>query len=165
MYLATSKYAIMKIRKITLYILCVIVAFVSCNKDDGGFILIEVPIVDRTEQQVIDKDSLIGYLETHYYNSSVFVGNMNPSINDLVITELADGETNPPVDHTLLIDAIEFGFLESFFKSIFVITSPLITKNDFSSIIFPAFFIAPAVPNGDFSIENFIFMPIFFTDK
>lgn len=106
MYLATSKIAIMKIRKITLYILCVIVAFVSCNKDDGGLDVIEVPIRDRTEQQVIDKDSLIGYLETHYYNSSVFVGNTNPSINDLVITELLSGES-VPVDHTILIDAIE----------------------------------------------------------
>lgn len=96
----------MKIRKITLYILCVIVAFVSCNKDDGGLDVIEVPIKDRAEQQVIDKDSLIGYLETHYYNSSVFVGNTNLSINDLVITELLSGES-VPVDHTILIDAIE----------------------------------------------------------
>lgn len=97
----------MKIRKITLYILCTIIVFVSCNKDDGGLNPIEVTIRDRTEQQVIDKDSLIGYLETHYYNSSVFVGNMNPSINDLIISELVDGET-VPVDHTLLIDAVEF---------------------------------------------------------
>ncbi len=97
----------MKIRKITLYILCTIVVFVSCNKDDG-LNVIEVPIADRTEQQVIDRDSLIGYLETHYYNSSVFDGsNMNPSINDLIISELVDGET-VPVDHILLIDAVEF---------------------------------------------------------
>ena len=106
MYLATSKIAIMKIRKITLYILCVIVAFVSCNKDDGGLDVIEVPIRDRAEQQVIDKDSLIGYLETHYYNSSAFENNLNPSISDLVITELLSGES-VPVDHTILIDAIE----------------------------------------------------------
>lgn len=95
----------MKIRKITLYILCVIVAFVSCSKDDET-----APIMvderDRAEQQVIDKDSLIGYLEAHYYNSSVFVGNTNLSINDLVITELLSGES-VPVDHTILIDAIE----------------------------------------------------------
>jgi len=95
----------MKIRKITLHILCTIVVFVSCNGDDG-FNLIEVPIADRTEQQVIDKDSLIGYLETHYYNSSVFVGNTNPSINDLVITELLSGETVPE-NHSLLIDSVE----------------------------------------------------------
>lgn len=96
----------MKIRKITLYILCTLVVFVSCNNDDGGLDVIEVPIADRTEQQVIDKDSLIGYLETHYYNSSVFVGNTNPSINDLVITELLSGETVPE-NHSLLIDSVE----------------------------------------------------------
>lgn len=97
----------MKIRKITLYILCAIVGFISCSKDDNRDNPIFVDIRDRAEQQIADKDSLIGYLETHYYNSSVFVGNLNPSINDLIISELAGGETNPPVDHTLLIDAIE----------------------------------------------------------
>lgn len=97
----------MKIRKITLYILCTLVVFVSCNNDDDdGTEIIEVPLRDRTEQQVIDNDSLLGYLNTHYYNSSVFIGNMNPSMNDLVITELMSGET-VPVDHTLLIDDIE----------------------------------------------------------
>jgi len=97
----------MKIGKITFYILCAIVVFVSCNKDDNNTDVIVVEARDRAEQQVIDKDSLIGYLETHYYNSSDFVGNLNPSINDLIIAELAEGETSPPVDHTLLIDVIE----------------------------------------------------------
>jgi len=97
----------MKIGKINIYILCVILGFVSCNKDDGTPDLIVVEGRDRTEQQIVDSDSLIGYLETHYYNSSVFVNNTNPRINDLIITELTEGETNPPLDHTLLIDAIE----------------------------------------------------------
>jgi hypothetical protein len=96
----------MKIRKITLYILCAIVGFASCSKDDNRDDPIFIDVRDRAEQQIADKDSLIGYLETHYYNSSVFVGNPNPSINDLVVTELPDGESLP-VDHTLLIDAIE----------------------------------------------------------
>ena len=60
------------------------------------------------------------------------------------------------------IEAITFFFSASLFKSIFVIISPLITKNDFSLIIFPAFLIAPPVPNGVFSIENFTLIPIFF---
>ena len=51
---------------------------------------------------------------------------------------------------------------DNFFKSIFVIVSPLITKNDLSLIIFAAFLIAPPVPRGDFSIEYFILTPIFF---
>ena len=67
----------MKIGKITFYILCAIVVFVSCNKDDNNPDVIVVEERDRAEQQVIDKDSLMGYLETHYYNSSDFVGNLN----------------------------------------------------------------------------------------
>lgn len=97
----------MKINKITLFILCLIVGFVSCSKDDGSDVT-EVPIKDRAEQQVIDKDSLIGYLETHYYNSSAFVNNTNPSINDLIISELPQDNVLPdPSNNTLLIDAIE----------------------------------------------------------
>jgi len=97
----------MKIRKITLYVLCIIVGFVSCSKDDDELDIEVVPLRDRAEQQVADKDSLLGYLNTHYYNSSVFIANPNPSINDLIISKLAEGETNSPVDHTLLIDAVE----------------------------------------------------------
>ncbi|MCF6295930.1 MAG: hypothetical protein L3J25_09610 [Flavobacteriaceae bacterium] len=96
----------MKIKRVLLITLCVIIGFVSCSKDDNRDDPIIVDLRDRAEQQVIDRDSLIGYLETHYYNSSVYVGNPNPSINDLVITELPDGES-VPADHTLLIDAIE----------------------------------------------------------
>jgi len=106
LYLAPQKYAIMKIRKITLYILSSVVVFVSCRNDDDGTGAIKVPIADRAEQQVIDRDSLLGYLNTHYYNSSFFTGNPNPSMNDLVITELAEGET-VPIDHTLLMAAVE----------------------------------------------------------
>jgi hypothetical protein len=95
----------MKIRKIALYILCAIVGFASCSKDDETDPII-VDERDRAEQQAKDKDSLIGYLETHYFNSSAFVSNPNPSLNDLVITNLPDGES-VPADHTLLIDAIE----------------------------------------------------------
>ena len=62
----------MKIGKINIYILCVILGFVSCNKDDGTPDVTVVEVRDRTEQQIVDRDSLIGYLETHYYNSSVF---------------------------------------------------------------------------------------------
>jgi len=98
----------MKIRKITLYILCVITGFVSCSKKDNVLDGIVVEERDRTEQQVIDKDSLIGYLDSHYYNSSTFESNPNPSINDLIISELPeDGILPDPANNTLLIDAIE----------------------------------------------------------
>ena len=59
------------------------------------------------------------------------------------------------------IDAIEFSFFNNFFKSIFVITSPFITRNDFSLIFLPAFFIAPPVPRGLFSTEKVILTPSF----
>ena len=95
----------MKIGKIALFILCLTLGFVSCNKDDNGDTFTEVPIRDRTEQQVIDNDSIVGYLETHYYNSEDFEGNDNPSIADLIITELLDGETLP-VGSTMLDVAV-----------------------------------------------------------
>jgi FKBP-type peptidyl-prolyl cis-trans isomerase FkpA len=94
----------MRIRKIALYILCISIGFTACKKNDTPK---TVEDRDRTEQQIIDNDSIIGYLETHYYNSADFgVSNPNPSLNDLVITELPEGET-VPVGNTLLIDAVE----------------------------------------------------------
>ena len=53
--------------KLKLYILLISILFIgfSCG-DDGADDVIEVPEADRTEQQVIDNDSLVGYLQTHY---------------------------------------------------------------------------------------------------
>tara|TARA_R110000868_G_scaffold1389_3_gene10680 strand:- start:872 stop:1870 length:999 start_codon:yes stop_codon:yes gene_type:complete len=95
----------MRIRNVTLFILCATLGFLSCKKNDSATV-ITVPVRDRGEQQIIDNDSIIGYLETHYYNSSDFVSNPNPSINDLVITELSEGETVPD-GNTLLKDVVE----------------------------------------------------------
>lgn len=96
----------MGIRKIALYILCASIGFVACKKNDTTTIIEER---DRAEQQIVDNDSIIGYLETHYYNSSAFGdSNPNPSINDLVISELPeDGILPEPDNNTLLIDAVE----------------------------------------------------------
>jgi len=95
----------MKFRYYLLALLSLSLMFNACNKPDDT---IGKPVeqADRSEQQIIDNDSLIGYLETHYYNSGDFAGNPSPSINDLVITELDEGET-VPAEHTLLIDAVE----------------------------------------------------------
>jgi len=79
--------------------------FNACNKSEDDDTPDPIDVVDRGEQQIIDNDSLIGYFETHYFNSGDFVNNPNPSMNDLVITELLDGETVPD-NHTLLIDSI-----------------------------------------------------------
>lgn len=95
----------MRIRKVTLYFLCLILGFVSCKKDDDDT-TITIEIRDRAEQQIIDNDSILGYLQTHYYNSSDFDSNGDPSTTDLIILELADGEAVPN-GNMLLIDAVE----------------------------------------------------------
>ena len=92
---------------VALFIFSLILGFVSCNKDDdNGDDFVEEEIRDRGEQQIIDNDSIVGYLETHYYNSGDFSGNANPSIADLVITELLEGET-VPVGNTMLDVAVD----------------------------------------------------------
>ncbi|MFD1162414.1 FKBP-type peptidyl-prolyl cis-trans isomerase [Hwangdonia seohaensis] len=91
--------------KIALSILCLIVGFLSCNKDDGGSFT-EVPQRDRTEQQASDKDSLVKYLNGHYYNASAFINNTNPSIKDLVITTITDEVISSDAD-SLLINAVD----------------------------------------------------------
>lgn len=97
----------MKIEKLALYILCVIVGFISCKKDDDNAV-IEVEQRDRTEQQIVDNDSIIGYLETHYYNAGAFQSNPDPSIADLIITKLPeDGVLPDPDNNKLLIEAVE----------------------------------------------------------
>jgi hypothetical protein len=95
----------MKIKGIPIVILVLAIAFSSCRNDDDGGVQ-SVPERDRGEQQIADRDTLMNYLQTHYYNSGDFEGNLNPSINELVITELMDGESLPD-EHTLLIDAVE----------------------------------------------------------
>jgi FKBP-type peptidyl-prolyl cis-trans isomerase FkpA len=95
----------MKLKKISLLAFCFIIGLVSCKKDDNSPIP-EVEVRDRTEQQIADNDSILKYLNNHYYNSSDFGGsNLDPSIQDLVISELLEGETVPS-GHTLLKDAV-----------------------------------------------------------
>lgn len=97
----------MKIRKVALLLLIMIVGFVSCKKDDDTTEVVEIELNDRTEQQEVDIDSINIYLNNHYYNSGDFdETNLDPSIKDLVISELLEGETEAPADHTLLIDEL-----------------------------------------------------------
>ncbi|MEC3908867.1 FKBP-type peptidyl-prolyl cis-trans isomerase [Tamlana sp. 2201CG12-4] len=91
----------MKLRKISIFFLCLALGILSCKKDDEGDIPV-VPERDRDEQQIADKDSIVAYLESHYYNASEFDGsNPNPSAKDLIITKLEAGETVPD-GHRLL---------------------------------------------------------------
>lgn len=101
----------MKLSKLTLCALSVLALLSSCKKDDDPGVTFEE--ADRTEQQVIDGDSLIGYLETHYYNSGTFATPGNYHVADIVITELDQDEAGnylpmpDPDINTLLIDAVE----------------------------------------------------------
>lgn len=104
MYLATLNYRIMNNKYNILFIFLAILTSVSCEKDEES--VSAVPDNDRTEQQVTDRDSLIDYLSTHYYNSAAVNALVNPKLEDLVITELLEGESLPP-NTSLLMDAVE----------------------------------------------------------
>ena len=86
-----------------LFIFLLILSVFSCEEDQET--IISVPENDRTEQQLTDKDSLIGYLSSHYYNSSEVNSLANPTMQDLVIIELLDGE-ELPLDYSFLIDDV-----------------------------------------------------------
>ena len=95
--------------KLKLYILLIAVLLIgySCGDDDDDG-LVEVPEADRTEQQVIDNDSLVNFLQTHYIDESLLMNNSEVSFNDIEITELPDdGELPNPDNNTLLIDLVE----------------------------------------------------------
>ena len=95
--------------KLKLYILIIAILFLgfSCG-DDGGDGITEVPEADRTEQQVIDNDSLVGYLQTHYVNETVLNNNTSISFDNIEINKLPeDGELPNPDQNSLLIDLVE----------------------------------------------------------
>lgn len=100
----------MNLGKIGVLILFLTLGFQSCKKDDDATPI--TPPRDRGEQQILDKDSLIKYLETHYYNSADFESNPNPSISDLVITKLNDGEVVPE-GSILLMDSPKLSTIQT----------------------------------------------------
>ncbi|WP_136479798.1 FKBP-type peptidyl-prolyl cis-trans isomerase [Cognatitamlana onchidii] len=89
-----------------LLVISLLLGLVSCKNDDNGGIA-PIPARDRDEQQKADKDSIIAYLDSHYYNSSYFDGsNPDASSKDLVITELMEGEDVPEGHRLLASDTI-----------------------------------------------------------
>lgn len=95
--------------KFRLYILLITILLVgfSCGDDDDDGI-IEVPEADRTEQQVIDNDSLVSYLHSHYVNVSLVSNNPTISFTEININQLPDdGELPNPDQNSLLIDIVE----------------------------------------------------------
>ena len=95
--------------KFKLYILLITILLLgfSCGDDDDDGI-IEVPEADRTEQQVIDNDSLVSYLQSHYVDASLLSNNPTISFNEIEINQLPDdGELPNPDQNSLLIDIVE----------------------------------------------------------
>lgn len=92
----------MNLRKVSLFIFCLALGVASCKKDDDPTEVV-VEIEDRAVQQQKDMDSLNKYLENHYYNSEYIESlGVNASLSDIVITKLAEGQTDAPVGHTIL---------------------------------------------------------------
>ncbi len=97
----------MSLRKISFFILSVILAFTSCNDDDQ----FRRPEPFDFEQNEIDNSTaIVNYLKTHYYNSSAL--ETNPSLNKIAITKLDSLATVPPAGSTLLMDKVEVDSLE-----------------------------------------------------
>tara|TARA_B100001248_G_C27386504_1_gene459971 strand:+ start:1096 stop:2076 length:981 start_codon:yes stop_codon:yes gene_type:complete len=95
--------------KFKLYILLITILLLgfSCGDDDDDGI-IAVPEADRTEQQVIDNDSLVSYLQSHYVDASLLSNNPTISFTEININQLPDdGELPNPDQNSLLIDIVE----------------------------------------------------------
>jgi FKBP-type peptidyl-prolyl cis-trans isomerase FkpA len=92
--------------KYNIFFICALMlSIIACSNDDDDT-PVSVPENDRTEQQVVDNDSLVNYLNTHYYNATEVNAISNPTVADVVITELLEGETLPS-GTALLMSAVE----------------------------------------------------------
>ena len=87
--------------KFCLYLCVATTMLVSCDPDDDDTVTFVEE--DRAEQQIKDRDSLINYLSSHYYNSSFFETGSNHKYTDIIITKLEEGETVP--DGSTLLSA------------------------------------------------------------
>jgi FKBP-type peptidyl-prolyl cis-trans isomerase FkpA len=84
----------MNSKYITVIIVVLIASLWACSPDEIDIVV--VPVLDRGEQQIVDNDSLVGYLQTHYYNKSFFSNtSANYSKDDIVIIDSpTDSEGN-----------------------------------------------------------------------
>ena len=95
--------------KFKLYILLITILLLgfSCGDDDDDGI-VEIPEADRTEQQVIDNDSLVSFLQSHYVDESLLTNNPTILFNEIEINQLPEnGELPNPDQNSLLIDMVE----------------------------------------------------------
>ena len=73
--------------KYNIFFICTLMlSLIACSNDDDDT-PVSVPENDRTEQQVVDNDSLVDYLNTHYYNATEVSAISNPTVADVVITD------------------------------------------------------------------------------
>lgn len=95
----------MKIRLSWLFVLSLVMLCYTCKDDEDDGIIV-VPPADRTEQQQIDNALLEAYLQSHYYNFDALQALANPTLDDIVITELASGQDVPSGHHLLMDDVV-----------------------------------------------------------
>ena len=95
----------MKLKKFSLLLICAIIGFVACKKDDDGDVEEFIPR-DRAEQQVADMDSIGKYLDSHYVNlDELLAKGGDAGIEDIVIVEVEEDDEAPD-GYTLLRDAV-----------------------------------------------------------
>ena len=93
--------------RLYIFLIAILLLGFSCGDDDDDGV-IEVPEADRTEQQVIDNDSLVTFLQSHYVDASLLTNNSTIHLNEIEIYQLPeDGELPNPNQNSLLIDMVE----------------------------------------------------------
>ena len=93
--------------KLYIFLFAILLLGFSCGDDDDDGV-IQVPEADRTEQQVIDNDSLVTFLQSHYVDASLLTNNSTILLNEIEINQLPeDGELPNPDQNSLLFDMVE----------------------------------------------------------
>ena len=93
--------------KLYIFLIAILLLGFSCGDDDDDGV-IQVPEADRTEQQVIDNDSLVTFLQSNYVDASLLTNNSTILLNEIEINQLPDdGELPNPNQNSLLIDMVE----------------------------------------------------------
>lgn len=85
----------MKLKYISVVFFALFLIVLACSSDDDNISL--VPDRDRTEQQAADRDSLLSYLGSHYYNKSFFQPGEDYTVEDIVITRAVNDEQGNPI--------------------------------------------------------------------
>ena len=75
--------------KLYIFLIAILLLGFSCGDDDDDGV-IEVPEADRTEQQVIDNDSLVTFLQSHYVDASLLTNNSIILLNEIEINQLPE---------------------------------------------------------------------------